>query len=153
MWLELEVLFCASHKCISVPRFRPRDNGPEGMEPDGVIEVTEDWQIPVGYLMAATCSLPSPSSWTKIKVYMFKWSLTDLSSLNYRATGRRWWTALMTWTCTSLFSGESMPMVLRNPLPFNRGLSSLASRVSYGCLLVLIEYPWDTCSLHLLSKI
>jgi len=35
MWIEFyfkAVLITASH-------FRPRDNGPEGMEPDGIIEV------------------------------------------------------------------------------------------------------------------
>lgn len=150
--MKLSLILCCSWVYLSC--FRPRDNGPEGMEPDGVIEVIEEWQVPVGYtrwLQHVFGHLPLLG--LKIKVLMFKWSLTNLSSLHYRATGRRWWTALMTWTCTSLFSGESMPMVLRNPLPFNRGPSSLASRVSFCCLLVLIECSLHKRCLNLRSKI
>lgn len=48
----------------------------------------------------------------------------------FRATGMRSLTVLMRWTCVRLFSGESMPMVLRSPLLSSREPLCLVSRVS-----------------------
>lgn len=58
---------------------------------------------------------------------------------NNRVTGMKLWTALMTWTCVRLFSGESMLMVLKSPLPSSKGLFSLVSRVRYLFLSIKLH--------------
>lgn len=103
--------------------------GPDGMEPDGIIEV---WSPPDVYFWFVIC-------------------MSDRLGcivLYFRATGPKLQTILMTWTWRRVFSGGYMHMVLKSPLPFSKGRLFLALKVrtSIHSMLNLIVFWVKWCS-------